>query len=252
MQPSCHIHHTVIEKGRFPNNIFHLPNFQLLDVSYNYNLTDSLPTYNWSTPLKSLDLFGTEFPIDLPNLISNLKSLKKLYLSGCNISTVPTTFLPNLTQITYLDLSYNNFGGQFPRSLLNFEVLTYLDLLYNNFIGQLLEVPTNLTQIFSSKNSSNSQLVNKIPSNLEYLILSTNLLNGTIPSWVYIIPSLLELHLDYNQFIGHIGDFQHNSLVALWLNNNNLHGPLPLSTSKLMSLNHLSPLPPIFFPKFTH
>ena len=145
---------------------------------------------------------------------------------------------------SFLDLSFSNFGGQFPWSLLNFEVLTYLDLSDNNFIGQLPD--------FSSNTSSNSQLVNKIPSNLEYLILSSNLLNGTIPSWVYIIPYLLELHLDYNQFTGHIGDFQHNSLVALWLNNNNLHGPLPLSISKLMSLNHLSPLPPIFFPKFTH
>ena len=31
-------------KGRFPDNIFHLPNLQLFDVSYNYNLTGSLPT----------------------------------------------------------------------------------------------------------------------------------------------------------------------------------------------------------------
>ena len=61
-------------KGRFLDNIFHLPNLQLFDVSDNYNLTGSLPTYNWSTPLKSLHLSRTEFPINLPNLISNLKS----------------------------------------------------------------------------------------------------------------------------------------------------------------------------------
>ena len=67
--------------GRFPDNIFHLPNLQLLDVRYNYNLTGSLPNYNWSSPLKSLHLSRTGFPIDLPNLISNLKSLKELYLS---------------------------------------------------------------------------------------------------------------------------------------------------------------------------
>nr|XP_023892465.1 receptor-like protein Cf-9 [Quercus suber] len=227
-------------KGRFPDKIFHLPNLQLLDVSLNYNLTGSLPTYNWSTPLMSLDLSGTEFPIDLPNLISNLKSLKKLHLNACNFIGSHPTFLPNLTQITSLDLSQNNFGGQIPWSLLNFEGLTYLDLSDNNFIGQLPEVTTNLTQIFSSNNSSNSQLVNKIPSNLEYLILSSNLLNGTIPSWVYTIPSLRHLLLDYNQFTGHIGDFQHNSLVSLWLDNNNLRGPLPLSISKLVSLHHLS------------
>ncbi|KAK4549965.1 hypothetical protein RGQ29_032729 [Quercus rubra] len=228
-------------KGRFPDNIFHLPNLQILRVDYNHNLTGSLPTYNWSTPLESLYLSGTEFPINLPYLISNLKSLKELYLSGCNfIGSSNPTFLSNLSQITSLDLSNNNFGGQFPWSLLNFEVLTFLDLSQNNFIGQLPEVTTNLTQIFSSNNSSNSQLVNMIPSNLEVLDLSNNLFNGTIPSWVYTIPSLRYLCLDSNQFTGHIGDFQHNSLVTLLLDNNNLSGPLPLSISKLVSLRYLS------------
>ncbi|KAL4598223.1 hypothetical protein ACB092_11G045300 [Castanea dentata] len=227
-------------EGRFPDNIFHLPNLQLLTVSHNYNLTGSLPTYNWSTPLKYLGLFGTEFPIDLPNLISNLKSLKELYLRGCNFIGSYPTFLPNLTQITYLALSENNFGGQFPWSLINFEVLTYLDLSGNNFIGQLPEVTTNLTQIFSSNNSSYSQLVNKIPSNLEYLIFSNNLLNGTIPSWVYTIPSLRSLYLDHNHFTGHIGEFQHNSLNDLDLSNNNLHGHLPFSIAKLVSLSYLN------------
>ena len=133
-------------KGRFPDNIFHLPNLQLLDVSDNYNLTGSLPTYNWSTPLKSLTLTKTKFSIDLPYLISNLKSLKQLRVGGCNfIGSSYPTYLSNLTQITDLGLSFSNFGGQFPWSLLNFEVLTYLDLSYNNFIGQLPEVTKNLT-----------------------------------------------------------------------------------------------------------
>ncbi|KAL0009127.1 hypothetical protein SO802_010629 [Lithocarpus litseifolius] len=231
-------------KGRFPDNIFHLPNLQLLDVGYNYNLTGSLPTYNWSTPLKSLGLSETGFPINLPNLISNLKSLKELYLSNCNfIGSSNPTFLSNLTQITSLDLSYNNFGGQFPWSLLNFEVLTYLDLSGNNFIGELPEVTTNLTQIFSSNNSSNSQSVSQIPSKFVGLDVSDNLLNGTIPSWFHDIPSLQYLSLDNNQFTGQIEEIRHNSLVVLRLSNNKLHGPLPLAISKLVSLRELGRLP---------
>uniref|UniRef100_A0A2N9IEJ1 Leucine-rich repeat-containing N-terminal plant-type domain-containing protein n=1 Tax=Fagus sylvatica TaxID=28930 RepID=A0A2N9IEJ1_FAGSY len=209
--------------GRFPDNIFHLPNLQLLDVRYNYNLTGSLPNYNWSSPLKSLRLSRTGFPIDLPNLISHLKSLKELYLGECNFIGSYPTLLPNLTQITSLDLSQNNFGGQIPWSLLNFERLTYLDLSYNNFIGQLPDP--------SSNKSSKSQL--------ESLSLSNNLLNGTLPSWVYTIPSLHYLYLDYNQLTGYIGEFQHNTLVDLDLSNNKLHGPLPMSISKLVRLRFL-------------
>uniref|UniRef100_A0A7N2N0S7 Receptor-like protein 12 n=2 Tax=Quercus lobata TaxID=97700 RepID=A0A7N2N0S7_QUELO len=220
--------------GRFPDNIFHLPNLQLLEVGYNYNLTGSLPTYNWSTPLKSLGLSSTGFPIDIPNSISNLKSLKDLSLRNCSfIGSSHPTFLSNLTQITSLDLSYNNFGGQCPWSLLNNAGLTLLDLSGNNFIGQLPNLSANWTKVSSSNSSSNSQSVSQIPSNLVYLDLSHNLLNGTIPSWVYDIPSLQELFLDNNQFTGHIGEFLHNSLVDLLLSNNKLHGPLPLSISKL-------------------
>ncbi|KAM3684248.1 hypothetical protein ACJW31_11G029600 [Castanea mollissima] len=227
-------------KGRFLDNIFHLPNLQLLDVSYNYNLTGSLPTHNWSTPLKSLGLSRTKFPINLPNLISNLKSLKELDLSNCSfIGSSYPTFLSNLTQITSLDLSYNYFGGQCPWSLLNNAGRTSLDLSGNNFIGQLPNLSTNWTQVSSSNSSSNSESVSQIPSKLVDLSLSQNLLNGTIPSWLYDIPSLQYLFLDNNQLTGQIDEFQHDSLRALGLSNNNLHGHLPISIAKLVSLRSL-------------
>ena len=175
-------------KGRFPYNIFHLPNLHFLDLRYNHNLIGSLPKHDWSTPLKVLGLFETGFPIDLPNLISNLKSLRKLYLSRCNFTRSYPTLLPNLTQITSLYLSHNNLIW-WPDTMvfLKFEWLSFLDLSFNNFIDQLSNVSTNFIELSPSNNSSNCQTVNYIPSKLESLCLSHNLLNGSIPSWLYSI-----------------------------------------------------------------
>ena len=82
--------------------------------------------------------------------------------------------------------------------------------------------------------------VSQIPFKLVHLCLPHNLLNGTIPSWLYDVPSLHELSLDNNQFIGQIDEFQHNSLYYLDLSNNDLHGHIPISIAKLVSLNHLN------------
>ncbi|KAM4080575.1 hypothetical protein ACJW30_11G027800 [Castanea mollissima] len=218
-------------KGKFPDNIFHLPNLQMLHVGYNYDLTGSLPTYNWSTPLKSLLLSQTEFSINIPNLISNLKSLKKLLVGGCNfIGSWYPTFLSNLTQITSLDLSYNNFGGQCPWSLLNNTGLTLLDLSYNNFIGQLPEVTTNLTQIFSSNNSSNSQLIFSKLKSLLFLDMSNNphLSLHSFTSTTNILSKIHSLQLSSSN-ITEIPQFLRTAeyIEYLDLSNNHIKGNIP-------------------------
>ncbi|XP_062081166.1 receptor like protein 22-like [Humulus lupulus] len=74
-----------------------------------------------------------------------------------------------------------------------------------------------------------------------------NELNGTIPSWLYSLPSLQYLDLTSNKFSGSIQEFQHNSLEYLSLYSNNLQGSFPRSifqqvnlTNLLLSSNNLS------------
>ncbi|KAF4352990.1 hypothetical protein F8388_008411 [Cannabis sativa] len=100
-------------QGKLPENVLTLPNLQQLDLSHNWDLTASFPQYNWSSPLKVLNLSESGVVID-PNLCTKFKYLQVISLSQSNFNSVQVlspTFLDNCTQITSLDLSRNHFEG---------------------------------------------------------------------------------------------------------------------------------------------
>jgi len=229
-------------QGKFPGNIFLLPNLESLDLSYNKGLTGSFPSSNLSNVLSLLRLSNTRISVYLENdLISNLKSLEYMSLRNCNIIRSDLTLLGNLTQLTLLDLSSNNFTGEIPSSLGYLLQLRSLYLYSNKFRGQ---VPDSLGSLVNLSNLdlSNNQLVGPFHfqlntlSNLKYLFLSDNLFNGTIPSFLFALPSLYYLDLHNNNLIGNISELQHNSLRFLDLSNNHLHGTIPSSIFKQENL----------------
>nr|XP_034918685.1 receptor-like protein Cf-9 homolog [Populus alba] len=256
-------------QGKFPGNIFLLPNLESLDLSYNKGLTGSIPSSNLSNVLSLLDLSDTRISIYLENdLISNLKSLEYMYLSSNNLSGEIPSSLGNLVQLIYLDLSSNNLSSQISSSLENLVQLIYLDLSSNNLSGEIpssLENLVYLSYLYLSSNKfisqvpdslgslvnllyldlSNNQLVGPIHSqlntlsNLQYLSLYGNLFNGTIPSFLFALPSLQYLDLHNNNLIGNISELQHDSLIFLDLSNNHLHGPIPSSIFKQENLTTL-------------
>ncbi|KAF3434348.1 hypothetical protein FNV43_RR25451 [Rhamnella rubrinervis] len=232
-------------QGKFPEKIFLLPNLQVLSLSYNQNLTGFFPKSNWSTsPIRELTLSRTAFSIDMSYLVRNLKFLNGLYLRTCTFirSYPPLVMAGNLSKITLLDLSFNNFDGHIPWNIfLNLQQLISLDLSGNNFVGQLPETCTNNSnQISFLCDSSQHQLLDHVPMNLEYLDLSSNNLNGTIPSWLYSLPFLKHLGLASNQFIGTIQEFHYASLSYLNLEGNKLHGAIPVSVFQQQNLTSLA------------
>ncbi|XP_062081251.1 receptor-like protein 6 [Humulus lupulus] len=225
-------------RGKFPENVFRLPNLQELRLGINPyspfsgNLTGSLPMFNWSSPLWYLDLSDTKISIDLPYMCSSAKSLQILFLSNCSFKgSSNSAMLTNLTQLVELSvlvINSNNFGGHIPLFFLNLQQLTILYLSGNNFVGKIPEFP--------KANSSQSPL----QLNLEQLIISDNLLSESIPSWVYSLPHLKYLGLNNNKLIGPIKEFHSKSLVWLNLGSNKLHGQIPNSIFQQKNLGNIN------------
>ncbi|XP_058748312.1 receptor-like protein 7 isoform X2 [Vicia villosa] len=231
-------------QGNLSSDILSLPNLQKLDLSGNEYLSGQLPKFNWSTPLRYLDLSGTAFSDEIPYSIGQLKSLNNLNLQACNFKGMVPPSLWNLTQLTDLDLGENNLKGEIPSSLSKLTHLASLFLRNNKFSGNIPNVFENLTKLEYLDLSSN-KLVGPIPSKITkhskliFLFLGHNMLNGTIPHWCYYLPSLLQLDLSDNHLTGFIGNFSTHSLKSLFLSNNNLHGHFPNSIFELQNLTRL-------------
>ncbi|KAJ6376200.1 hypothetical protein OIU77_001046 [Salix suchowensis] len=259
-------------QGKFPGNIFLLPNLETLSLSDNEGLTGSFPSSNLSNVLSELDLSYTRISLYLENdLISNLKSLRVMRLCNSSIIRPDLALLGNLTNLTSLDLTDNNFSGQIPSSFENLVHLYYLDLSNNNFSGQipsfLFALPSlqyldlhsnnlrgNIGEFqhdsLYSLDLSNNNLHGTIPSSifkqeyLEVLILASNSkLTGEISSSICKSKFLRVLDLSYNSLSGStplcLGNFS-NSLSVLHLGMNNLQGTMPSTFSKYNSLQYLN------------
>ncbi|KAG6404590.1 hypothetical protein SASPL_136840 [Salvia splendens] len=77
-------------------------------------------------------------------------------------------------------------------------------------------------------------------TNLSYLVLDQNSLNGSIPQLLFLLPSLRILSVANNQFSGQIEEFPVvNDLVWLDLSNNRIQGPLPSSLFRFQNISVL-------------
>ncbi|KAL0000914.1 hypothetical protein SO802_014695 [Lithocarpus litseifolius] len=241
-------------RGKLENNILCLPSIQTLDLGYNFNLEGSLPNFNCnsSSSLKFLDLSWINFSRELPDSIRSLKSLKHLNLNRCNFTGSIPTSIGSLTQMTVLILSYNDFTGPIPASLGNLTQITYLDLYNNKFTRPIPASLGNFTQITYLDLSSNSfrgeillPLLNFRCSwhthELNNFKLLVNISTGLLPLSLLNLPNLSVLYLDNNQLVGplpsHVSSL---NLIHLSLSSNSLNGTLPSWLFSLPSLEMLS------------
>ncbi|KAG5628828.1 hypothetical protein H5410_000545 [Solanum commersonii] len=165
--------------GILREGVFHLSNLESLDLLGNPQLTVRFTTTKWNSSA----------------------SLMKLYLSGvnatasCNLSSSIPKPLYNLTNIEVLDLGYNHLEGPIS-DFFKFGKIRSLSLRNNNFNGKLEFLSFNRWTQLGLLDCSVNSLTGPIPSNvsgmqnLYSLFLSSNHLNGTIPSWIFSLPSI--------------------------------------------------------------
>ncbi|GMP54759.1 hypothetical protein CsSME_00019819 [Camellia sinensis var. sinensis] len=233
-------------RGKFSENIFHLPNLRELHVRGNQDLTGKLPYFNATSSLQFLDLGDISFSGQLPESISNLKALNILYLFNCNLSGSIPASVWNLTKITDLDFSSNSFSGQIPSSISNLAKLRGLYLYVNNLNGQIPDSLGNMSQLTNLvlfRNNLNGQIPDSLGnmSQLTLLALSGNNLNGQIPDSLGNMSQLTLLALSGNNLSGQIPDSLGNmsQLTNLYLSGNNLNGQIPDSLGNMSQLTNL-------------
>ncbi|CAJ2633769.1 unnamed protein product [Trifolium pratense] len=234
-------------EGPIPNKTVVFQNLTYLSLSHNL-LNGSVPSWCFAlTPLKYLDLSYNQFIGNISAISSY--SLETLSLCGNMLQGNISESIFNLANLTLLCLSSNNLSGVV--NFQHFSKLQNLDSLSLSHNSQLsLNFESNVNYNFSqlTELDLSSLSLTRFPklsgklSSLEYLDLSNNKINGSVPNWLLeTMDSSGFLNLSQNLFTSIDGISTNNyRLSNLDLSFNLLHGEASSSICNMSLLRILN------------
>ncbi|KAK1568079.1 hypothetical protein Q3G72_020289 [Acer saccharum] len=213
--------------GQLSSDITALSELQILDLSYNTELTGTLP----------------------PS-IGDLKKLVNLILIGCSFHGPIPDSIGSLPQLYSLSINLNRFSGSIPPSIGNLSKLFWLDLADNQLTGQIPisdGTSSGLDMLINTRHFhlGNNQLSGEIPDKLFnsdmaliHVLFENNSLTGMIPSSLGLARNLEVIRFDRNSITGPVPQTLSSltRIQELFLSNNKLNGSIP----SLAGMNFLS------------
>ncbi|XP_073305781.1 receptor-like protein EIX2 [Primulina huaijiensis] len=240
----------------------------ILDLSNN-SFSGKIPN-SLGSGLVALFLGNNNFSGELPFGLNNNQILLILDVGGNKLTgKIPTWIGTNYERLAYLNIRGNNFFGSIPPEICRLTQIRILDLSRNNLSGTIplhcFENFTNLIQKNSSLTDGVRDMIDSPPllykemakivvqlkgreyefSTTLYLLklvdLSSNKIEGDIPTDVFQMKGLLSLNLSRNHLRGHIDPAVHQmeSLESLDLSRNKLSGEIPTGLGDLPFLDFL-------------
>ncbi|KAI4380529.1 hypothetical protein MLD38_006707 [Melastoma candidum] len=242
-----------IPVGFFCNGSSHL---QYVDLSNN-SFSGEIPL-NGECEMKDLRyllLWSNRLTGRVPSVLANSTRLEWLDLASNMLNgELPAHVVCQMPHLQFLYLSYNQFTSHadsnlkmFFDALSNSSGLQELELSANNLRGDIPSsighLPKTLEQIHLAENQLHGLIPLQISNliNLTLLNLSSNLLNGTIPTTLCQMGRLERVYLSNNSFSGEIPSALGGlpRLGLLDLSQNRLSGSIPDSFANLSQLRRL-------------
>ncbi|URD85243.1 LRR receptor-like serine threonine-protein kinase [Musa troglodytarum] len=152
--------------GELPDSLGKLTNLKEFIIDGN-PISGKIPSFigNW-TNLQRLDMQGTLMEGPFPPTISNLTSIQQLRVSDLRggLGTFPA--LQNMNKMVRLVLRNLSISGELPDFIAEMPTIKTLDVSFNNLSGPIPSSYEILTR------------------SINYMYLTSNMLNGTIPDWI--------------------------------------------------------------------